>query len=111
MGLSSSREGEYSHGKGKRPRAHRADHMCGFQQRIVSANRCARWRAFAPLAISRSQQRADSNQKLDLPLQMMWGVAPHRIDTHVGDGQETRRNHYNTSQPQYNGRNVNVIVM
>ena len=42
---------------------------------------------------------------------VMWGVAPHSIDVHTGDGQETRRSHYNTSQSQYNGRNVNIIVM
>ena len=42
---------------------------------------------------------------------LMWGVAPHRIDVYIGDGQETRRNNYNMSQPQYNHVNVNVIVM
>ena len=41
----------------------------------------------------------------------MWGVAPHSIDAHMGDGQETRRNDYNTSQPQYDHDNVNVIVI
>ena len=41
----------------------------------------------------------------------MWGVAPQRVDAHMGDGQETRRDHYHASQPQYNPINVNVIVM
>ena len=41
----------------------------------------------------------------------MWGVAPHKIDVCTGDGQETRRNNYNTSQPQYNPVQVNVIVI
>ena len=30
---------------------------------------------------------------------------------YTGDGQETRRNNYNTSQPQYNHVNANVIVI
>ena len=42
---------------------------------------------------------------------MMWGVAPHRIDAHMRDVQETRRNDYTTSQPHYNYVNVNGIVM
>ena len=42
---------------------------------------------------------------------LMWGVAPHRIDAHMRDVQETRRNDYNASQPYYNHGNVNVIVM
>ena len=42
---------------------------------------------------------------------LMWGVAPHRIDAHTGDVQETRRHHYNTSQQQYNHDNVNVSVI
>ena len=41
----------------------------------------------------------------------MWGVAHHKMDVHMRDGKETRRSHYNTSQPQYNHVNVNVIVM
>ena len=42
---------------------------------------------------------------------LMWGVAPHMIDVRMRDGQEMRRNHYNTSQPQYNHVNVNVMIM
>ena len=42
---------------------------------------------------------------------LMWGVAPHRIDAHMRDVHETRRNDYTTSQPYYNHVNVNVIVM
>ena len=41
----------------------------------------------------------------------MCGVAPHRFDLYMGDGQETRRNNYNMSQPQYNYVNVNLIVI
>ena len=41
----------------------------------------------------------------------MWGVAPHKIDAHMRDVQETRRNDYTTSQPHYNHINGNVIVM
>ena len=48
---------------------------------------------------------------LFIPWVLMWGVAPHRIDTHMGDGQETRRNDYNMSQAQYNHDNVNVNVI
>ena len=41
----------------------------------------------------------------------MWGAAPHRIDVHTRDGQETRRNNYNTSKPQYNYVKANIIVI
>ena len=51
------------------------------------------------------------NRTVEILLSLMWGVAPHKIDAHMRDVQETRRNDYTTSQPHDNHVNVNGIIM
>ena len=62
MGLSPAKEGDYSHCWETR-RLHRSRNA-QLQQRIVNANRRARWRS-CPLAICEQKQRSDGNQELD----------------------------------------------
>ena len=73
MGLSPAKEGEYSRRYEMR-HAIRATIAC-LQQRVVSADRCARWQS-CPLAIGANKEPSDGNQEIDCRRKMASFAVP-----------------------------------